>query len=355
MRLAWTAGALLALLRRWAGFLLVVMAMLGIGYFVAAIGWPALPALWASSLPPAQGLAVLLAHAGIALLLAWGLRETLLPRHWLQAERALPLSWRQRSAADLLVVALAQSPLFLLYLASLLSWRHANPVWLRGHWDRGLLFMAASVLLSLLGATALLAWRRRVPRPSAAARSSYRSASGDTAGRLGAWRALVGLPLWRGPARPVAGALLLGTAGLIALLLLAWQWPLALKWFLAGYALVAMIGTLRVHSLVQRCHGPLLLAARSLPLVASFERRVPRLLALASGALCWPLLLATVLLLPAHAGLPALSPLTTPAYLLAALLAPALQLWGPSAQGEARAARWLLSLVLWVALATEIY
>lgn len=352
MRLAWSLAALLAVLRRWAGFLLVGMAVLGVGYFVAAIGWPALPVLWASGLPPAQGGAVLLAHAGLATALAWGLREALLPAHWLQAERALPLRWTQRSGADLLVVALAQSPLFLLYAASLLSWRHADPAWLRGHWGRGLAFMAASVLLSLIAACALLAWRRRSPRarPAATWPGSPSLHHQNHSPRPNPTRALLLLPLWLGPARPVGFVLLLlGTAGLLACLLLAWLWPAQLRWWLAAYALLAMIGCQRVHALAQRCHGPLLAAGLSLPLPAGFGPRRLRLMALAPIALSWPALLILLL-----GGPWPLSPLAAPAYLLAAWLAPAAQLWAPSAQAEARAGRWLLGPVIWVALATEI-
>ncbi len=350
MRVAWSAVALLALLRRWAGFVIVAIAVLGIGYFVAAISWPALPALWASSLSWPEGSAVLVLHSSIATALAWGLREALLPRHWLAAERALPLSRLQRSQADLAVVALAQSPLFVLYAVSLLSWWHADPAWLHGHWGRGAAFLAASVGLSLASATALMAARRRQARPVRDKGSAPASAAG-LRGRLSPFAALILLPLWRGPARPVLAVLTLSFSGLLLCLAgAAFVWPDEPRWCLAAYAFIAMTGCTRAHALSQRMLGPLLLAAgANLPLPRLFATQALRLLALAPAAVAWPLLLGMMLIGPWH-----LASLAAPLFVLAALLAPALQLWAPAAQAEPRAAAWLLSLVLWIALATEI-
>lgn len=345
MRLAWSASALRAVARRWAGFLLVGAAVLGIGYFVAAIGWPALPALWAATLPPAEGIAVLLLHSLPAIALAWGLREALLPAHWLAAERALPLRAGQRIVADLAVAALAQGPLFVLYGLSLLSWLHADPSWLRGHWAKGLAFVLASALLSLGGAVALLAWRRRLPRPRQA---SERQAG--AAQRLSAWRALILLPLWRGPAQPALTTLLLTTASLLLCLLGAGAvWPEEPRWCLAGYAALAMAGCTRTHALARRGLEPLLAAAAPLPIRRRFGPLALRLMALSPVLLAWPALALLLVL-----GSWPLAPLAAPLFLLATVLAPALQLWSPATQPEPRAALWMLSLVLSVALATEI-
>jgi hypothetical protein len=347
MRLVWSSTALLAVLRRWAGFLIVAAGVLGIGYFVAAIGWPALPVLWASSLPLLAGLAVLTAHAGIATLLAWGLREALLPAHWLLAERALPLTTGQRARADLAVVALAQSPLFLLYLGSLLSWRHVDPVWLRGHWPRGLVFAAASVLLSLASATGLLALRRRQRRPALA---RWPAPSTSAARHLASpWTALLILPLWRGPARPVAGVLLWTLAGLLLLLAAVAAGAVELRWGLAGFAFVAMLGCTQAHARALRCYAPLIEASQRLPLAGNSWPLCLGGLALSPLVLAWPALALLLLTGPW-----ALSPRIAPAYLVAAWLAPTVQMFAPSPQAEARAGRWMLALVLWVALATEM-
>ena len=346
MRLAWSAAALLGLLRRWAGFVVVVAGVLGIGFFFAAIGWPALPVVWASSLPIAEGLGVLVAHASVATALAWALREALLPARWLLAERALPLSAGQRARADLAVVALAQSPLFLLYAASLLSWWHVDPVWLRGHWPRGLVFMAASIVLSLGMSIGLLALRRvQWHRP----RHSETPTRSPERRPLRAWTALLLLPLWRGPARPVALVLGLTTAVLFGLLGAVAAGVADLRWCLAGYALAVMAGCTQAHARALRVYGPMIAATHSLPLAAGAWPRHLRALALLPVLLSWPWLLALLLNGPWQ-----LSPLIAPIYLLAAWAAPLIQFIAPSPQAEARAARWLFALVVWVALATEI-
>ena len=364
MRLAWSARALLAVLRRWAGFLVVGAGVLGVGYFVSAIGWPALPVLWASSLTAPASWAVLIAHASIATVLAWRLREALLPAHWLLAERALPLTVAQRTRADLAVVAMAQSPLLLLYAASLLSWRHVDPHWLRGQWPRGLGFMAGSVVLSLASAVALLALRRRQGRVASREEldeleeleelDERRLPAGQQCKlqakhRMRAWTALLALPLWRGPARPVAALIALTTAALVALLAGAAAGAVELRWALAGYALVALAGCSQTQAQALRCFAPLIEASRSLPLAAPGWALRLRGLAMLPVLLSGPLLLALLLSEPQR-----LSPWIASAYLLAAGVAPLLQFIAPSLQAEARAARWLLALAVWVALATEI-
>ena len=351
MRLAWSAAALLAVLRRWAGFLVVAMAVLGFGYFIAAIGWPALPVLWASSLSWPEGLALTLLHSGLATALAWGLREALLPRRWLLAERALPLTWPHRSRADLAVVALAQSPLVLLYAASMLSWRLADPAWMRGHWGRGAGFLAGSVLLSLASATALMALRRRQKaRPQRRSSEPRATPGSPPTARLSPLKALIFLPLWRGPARPVLAALTLTFSGLLLCLAgAACLWPEEPRWCLAGYAFIAMTGCTRAHTLAQRSLAPLLAAAANLPLPRLLGTQALRLLSLSPAALAWPLLMGLMLCGPWP-----LAPLAAPLFATAGLAAPALQLWAPSTQAEPRAATWMLSLVLWIALATEV-
>ena len=349
MRWRYSAGALAALARRWGGFVAVVAALLG-SYMVQAIGWPMLPLLWACAQPPALMLAGILAHALPAAVLAWGLREALLPTHWLQAERSLPLPRLQRHAADLSVIALAQLPLQALYLLSWLGWRHARPVWMQGLWGAAALAWLASALLGLLLALALLQGHRR-PASAKTARAVLPTPM-RPARPAGIWRALVLLPLWRGPARPVLLPLLLCPLGLLALLALAWRLPAQADWCLAGYALVAMLGTSRAHALALRCYAPLIEASQVLPLVP--QAWPLRLMALASAPawLNWPLLCALLgaLLL---GGSWKLAPIVTPLYLLAAAILPVLAMSGPQQRSEVRAARWLLCLIVWVVLATE--
>ncbi|HEY1090873.1 MAG TPA: hypothetical protein VGE47_07275 [Burkholderiaceae bacterium] len=342
MRWRYSAGELAALARRWGAFIGVVAALLG-SFAVQAIGWPILPLLWACAEAPRLMPLVMLAHALPAALLAWGLREALLPRAWLQAERSLPLPRWQRHGADLLVIALAQAPLHALYLLSLLGWRYVRPAWMEGLWSLALLAWLGSALTGLLLALALLQLYRR---PARATTVRHASALGRTRG--GVWLALIVLPLWRGPARPVMLPLLLALPCLLTLLLTAWCVPAQADWCLAGYALVAMWACSRAHASALRCYAPLMEASGTLPLAPRAWHS--RLMALATIPvwLSWPLLLALLLSGPWRLGT-----IAAPLYLLAAALMPLVAIWAPQHKNEVRAARWLLCLIVWVALATE--
>lgn len=343
MRLRYSAAALAALARRWGAFVAVTAALLA-GFIQQAIGGPMLPLLWACAQPPAPMLAAIAAHALPAAALAWALRDALLPGAWLQAERSLPLRRGPRHRADLLVIALAQLPLHTLYLLSWVGWRHAHPVWMQGLWGRAALAWLGSALLSALLALALLQWYRR---PARAGISVKRSTT-PTRARAGVWHALLMLPLWRGPARPVLLPLGLGAALLPACLALAWRVPAQADWCLAGYALVALLSASRAHALAQRCYAPLLAASAVLPLAPRAWARRLTALAAAPALLAWPMLLALLLRGPWR-----LAPIVAPLYLLAALALPLAALWAPRQRDEVRAARWLLCLVVWVVLATE--
>jgi hypothetical protein len=345
MRLRWSAAELKALARRWAAFIGVVMLVLG-QFFATLIGWPALPLFWASQQSLALRLAVVALHALPGLLLCWGLREQLLPAHWLDAERALPLRRRQLLTADLAVIGLALLPLALLNLISIAAWRHADPAWMHGLWPAALGNFALSLLLSAAAAAALLQARRR-PRLAAVTPAAHSLAPTR---ELGVNRALLLLPLWRGPARPVLHLLLLAGVALAAALLAALCWPQQASWALAAYTLLAMGLSARLHAQATCCYAPLISECQVLPLTPRFWPRRLLLLALAPALLAWCALAFLLLLGPWT-----LAPLATPLFLAYGLLAPALPLLaGPGGSPEARAGRWLLGWAIWVALASEV-
>lgn len=344
MRLRWSAAELRALLRRWIAFIAVVAALLG-QFFTTLIGWPALPLFWASQQSLVLGLAVVGLHALPGLLLCWGLREQLLPAHWLDAERALPLRRRQLITADLTVIALALLPLALLNLISIAAWRHADPAWMHGLWPAAMGNFALSLLLSAAAAAVLLQVRRR-PRLAAAtpSASSLAPASG-----LGLNLALLALPLWRGPARPVLHLLLFACAALAAALLAALIWPQQASWALAVYTLLAMGVSARLHAQAKRCYAPLIDECQVLPLAPRFWPHRLLLLALAPALLAWCALILLLLFGPWT-----LAPLAAPLFVAYGLLAPALPILAKQGGSpEARAGSWLLAWALWVALASE--
>lgn len=349
LRLRWSAAELKALARRWAAFIAVVAALLG-QFFTTLIGWPALPLFWASQQPLSLGLAVVALHALPGLLLCWGLREQLLPAHWLEPERALPLRRRQLLMADLAVIALALMPLALLNLLSIAAWRHADPAWMRGLWPAAMGNFALSLLVSAAAAAALLQLRRRPRRLASAPSARHLAPALDLDLTLGLNRALLLLPLLRGPARPVLHLLLLACAALAAALLAGLRWPQQASWALAAYTLLAMGVSARLHAQATRCYAPLIGECQVLPLPPGFWPRRLLLLALAPALLAWCALSALLLLGPWS-----LAPLATPLFIAYGLLAPALpMLVRPGGSPEARAGRWLLGWAIWVALASEV-
>lgn len=344
LRLRWSAAELKALLRRWAAFTLVVAALLG-QFFATLIGWPALPLFWASQQTPAVGLAVVVLHALPGLLLCWGLREQLLPAHWLEPERALPLRRRQLLAADLAVIALALLPLALLNLISIAAWRRADPAWMAGLWPAALGNFMLSLLISAAAAAALLQARRE---PTLAGATPL-ARSVAPASELGLSQALLWHALRRGPARPVLHLLLFAGAALAAALLATLIWPQQASWALAAYTLLAMGLSARLHAQAQRCYARLIQECRALPLPSCFWPRRLMLLALAPALLAWCALVLLLLLGPWT-----LAPLAAPLFVAYGLLAPALPMLARTGGSpEARAGSWLLVWALWLALASE--
>lgn len=347
MRVRYSAAALWALARRWGAFVAVFGALLG-PYAGQAIGWPALPLFWAVSLPALPGLAVVVGHALIATLLAWALREALLPRRWMEAERALPLAHVEAWTADAAVVALTQTPLALLYLASWISWRLHAPAWMHGLWLGSALALLASLLIGLVLGVLLLRWRRQPPRWRGRLLAAQLTAPRPPR----VWVALLLIPLWRGPARALGLWLAACLTGLLLCLQQAWLAPDTLRWWLAAYAGIALLGASRGLTLARRDLQALAGASLPLPLRPRAWHHAQHLLALAPALLAWPLLVAMLVLGPWQ-----LAPLAGPLFLATGLLAPILTLYLPAAAGragdEVRAARWLLFLTVWIVLATE--
>ncbi|MCZ8073373.1 MAG: hypothetical protein O9341_04500 [Paucibacter sp.] len=348
MRLQWSRAELAALLRRWAAFLAVVAAVLG-SFISTLIGWPALPLFWAmqADTVSALSLAALLGHALPGLLLAWGLREALLPARWMPFERALPLRRADLVRADLGVLALALLPWALLNLISFAAWRAARPAWMQGLWLQALLGFAFSLLLSAGGALALMQWRRRSGRPARRA-----AAAGKATGRqtVSTWTALLCLPLWRGPARPVLHGLLAALLALLLCLAAAWHFPVHAAWALAFSTLLTQGFCARLQAQARQCYAPLQAASAMLPVSPQAWSLRLYALALLPALLAW---LSWAVLLAQ--GPWSLGPRAMPAFFVAAVAAPALALWRPeNLSPEARAGRWLLSWGIWVALASEV-
>jgi hypothetical protein len=350
MRLRWCRLALLQFLRRWGIYLVVGAAAVGAGanspaHAVAGVAaWSVMPIFSAAQ----HGLWLLpgtLLQALLGLACVWGLRTLLWPVHWREAEAALPIDARERLRSDIFVVAVALSPLALLQAAG----AGAMVAGQRGGLApaQGLALLA--LLLSNAAALGLgVALLQRQRRPAGGWLPPVgRSAPVATRVR-GAWPlALLLRPLWRGPARRT-GRLLVLACLLLALPGVAlWLRPAAMPWWLALLAAAALMLVTRLHTLAREEYTPLFDATTMLPL-----RRLP--LERLRAALCLlPLLAATLALAP---GL--LRTAARPAVLLAyaAALAGAciVEVLSRPAEPADKAARWIFSLVLCLALASEV-
>lgn len=362
MRLRWCLATLLAFLRRWGAYIAVGLLVLGgsgdsaIDAMKALAAWTVRPLVHAAAQPAWLAATGALAHAMAGALVVWGLRPLLWPRAWGDAERALPIPPAQTRRSDALVVTTALLPLFGTYLAGALVWAVES----RGRLPNGLAaagWLLVSMGVSVVAGIAILQRMRRAPRPAAAAQAPVRSSRGPGL-RLPAWWALVLLPLWRGPARRsgrllVASALLLPGLGLpIAF------WPGLAAWWLGALAALGLLATSRLVGLVTLELAPLHREAVALPIAPTRLRAWRRVVALL------PLSVALAVSVP-------VAVLRVAGLRPAVLCAFALVAWGGAAwqvmlsttpaslaaraeDPAARVAGWLFTLVLLLALASEV-
>lgn len=354
MRLRWCAAALRELLRRWAVYIVAGLAMLGafsagaVDSVSAAAAWSVLPLFRAAAQPWWQGLATSLAHGLVGAGVAWALRPVLWPRSWREQEAALPIAARVRLASDLVVTALGLLPLWAVHAAGSAVWLARAPVWLDGKHALALAWVLASAALSLaLGTAAVQALRRpdriwRRMRTDAATRGS-----GLHTRKV--FATLLWWPLLRGPAAR-AGRLM--PAAALALMLLAaapLQWGHG-SWWLAGFGLAGLAATARLHALLRLDLAPLHAACVQLPIPPrrlSLGRRLLALLPAVAGllALPWVWRLGAAPLRPGLAGF----------YLAAALAGHGWLVATDPERAEEQVGRWLFTLVLLTAIASEVY
>ncbi len=357
MRLRWCRVALVSFLRRWGIYLVVLAAAVGAGatgawqIISALAAWLVLPLFYAAGHSGWLIAAVALqALAGAALV--WGLRALLWPPRWAEAERALPIHRRETRRSDAFVVLLALLPLLLLYIVGATTLLGHDPVWLRPNKGRAVLALVAAGAASIAAGVALLQSLRRAGsgrRSRLGTRITAQSLVPPNAilRRLG-WRsALLWLPLWRGPARRAGHGLWLGGAALCLPGLGLMAWSSAAGWWLAGFAALALLAATRVNALLRDELAPLLEACKVLPLSPARLHRarcgLPLLLLLPGSALLL-------------AGLPStgVRPPVLAAYFAVCAASCAIEVFSSPADAAAKASRWLFSLVLCVALASEV-
>ena len=360
MRLRWCLDALLRLLRRWAVYIVVGALVIGAG---ASGAWQAITAVAAWLVLP---LFVSASHgawlaAGIAMqglaggLVAVALSPLLWQRTWADAERALPIAPGLRLASDAAMVAMALAPLLLLCTVGAVTLLGHRPAWLLPYRDRAIAGLLAAVALSIALGTAFLQWQRRTGDRGARAEFSgvqrQRTSAADAlhVSTLRWPRALVWWPLWRGPARRTGLGVWLGTAALCvpaAGLALITGFT---GWWLAGFATLALVSSSVLDAVARKEFADLHEACRPLPIKPISLGRMRASIALAPllpGLATLPIALAV-----SHV---AVRPLVLAGYAVACIGSCALEVAATARDAQSKASRWLLVLIVAVALASEV-
>lgn len=366
MRMRWCRAALLAFLRRWGVYLVVGAAVVGGGSSGAVdtvralCAWLVLPLFRAASEPLWLAPAVLL-QAILGAALIGGMRPLLWSARWAAAERALPILRRDTLFSDSGVVALGLLPLTLLYGIGAQALIERDPAWLHPALGRALVALcvatAGSLMLgvstlqllrrpALRGWTRLLRWLAQAnePHPPPSHRRTVVTSPIAAAGWL---RVLLWWPLWRGPAKRCGQALGWGQLVLcVPAIGLLWWTGLA-SWWLAAYAVLALLVVTRLNGLARLELDPLFRACAPLPLGLAPLQRGRELLAL------MPLLPSGLLLL---ACLPrtGVRPLVFAAYALVCLVVCVVEVRAAPADAAAKSSRWLFCIALMLALASEV-
>jgi hypothetical protein len=356
MRLRWCGQALRAFVRRW-GLYIVITAVVasagadGLMLILAALTAALVTPLFAAAAHGLWLLPALLLQTAAGAALVWALRRLLWPTHWGDAERALPLPRNALVRSDAAVVALALLPLWGLAAAGALVLLVRDPAWLHPVRGRALAALFAAGAGTVALGVALLQGQRRAVIGRAGVHSTQPSDAPVTGGapvaRLGWPRALLWLPLRRGPARRTGHALALGSLAACAPGLAMQAGPAFVPWALAALALLLLVAVSRAHALAGQEFAALEAACIALPL---HPAALPR----ARAAVCLLPLLPG--LGAALVGLPAAG-VRMPVFLAYALAcagsAVAEVLSAPADRTE-KSSRWLVSLVLCVCLATEV-
>jgi len=253
------------------------------------------------------------------------------------------------------MVAMALAPLLLLCTVGAVTLLGHRPAWLLPYRDRAIAGLLAAVALSIALGTAFLQWQRRTGDRGARAEFSgvqrQRTSAADAlhVSTLRWPRALVWWPLWRGPARRTGLGLWLGTATLCVPAL-----GLALitgftGWWLAGFATLALVSSSVLDAVARKEFADLHEACRPLPIKPTSLGRMRASIALAPllpGLATLPIALAV-----SHV---AVRPLVLAGYVVACIGSCALEVAATARDAQSKASRWLLVLIVAVALASEV-
>jgi hypothetical protein len=359
MRMRWCRAALWAFVRRWAVYLVAGAAVLvagmpgGLAGSITAVqgmcAWLVLPLFQAAAEPAWLAPAVAL-QALVGAGLVWGMRPLLWPLRWAAAERALPIARREALRSDCAVVPLGLLPWVLPCALGAHALLARDPAWLHAARGRAVLALCVALAGSIALGVTMLQWLRRPPRASRAARARAVRAIAAAPFIVGAgWtRALLWWPLWRGVARRSGRVLAWASLALCVPAFGLLRWPAASGWWLAAYALGALIVVTRLNGLARLELQPILQASVPLPLAPRALERARAALALA------PLLLSGGLLLCACLSRAELRPAVLAGYGFAVGASCAVEVRAAPADAAAKVSRWLFCVALMLALGSEV-
>ncbi len=344
LRLAYCRGAVRSFQRRLFASIVVCLAVAGIGG-PALVAGVVLPLYWAL----AHGAWIWAALAGYAVaggMLVAAIRPLLWNPQWAQAERALPIRARDTLESDIQVVLLAFLPVVALFAGGTAVVAMEAPEMFWPVWPAAIAAMCGALLgAALIGVALLQCLRRMSPIRDAQGR---RAGAADEAVAEVSWAAaLVWTPLARGPARRTRRALALNT---LMLLIPCFGTALASSdpaWWVAGYSLLSLVAVSRCSAIARQEFGALLPASFALPIDLAALRRVPPAIALVPGLFTMVALLPILLASSArHALVSTYATVTVAGWAVEAFIIPS--------DPAAKAARWLVTLALGVALASEL-
>ncbi len=358
MRLRWCRTALAAFLRRWAVYLVVAAAAFGAGanspldIIVAAATVTVLP-IYRAAQNPLWLLPAVALQSALGAGLIWAMRSWLWAATWRDAERALPIDAKALLSSDLRVVIAGLLPLWLPYAIGAVS-LHGR----RGAWALGTLGLGIAAVGSVALGVALLRAMRRPLAVGAGRRTTGLVIAGKPLAQaalpmhpIGWWRVVCWWPLWRGPARRGGIVGWGGCALLCVPIAAAMRWPAAGSWGLAAFAALALLITTRLNRLLRDELAVLIDSLVPLPIApASVQRAIPAL-ALA------PAIAATVVLTLFVCGLWPPAEVrygVLIAYTIACGIGCAAEVLLVPTDDVSKSGRWLFSLVLMIALASEV-
>lgn len=347
VRLRYCLFALKDFLRRWGTYLLLGACVAGIGA-PALAAWAVLPLFW-SIVHPVWATAVVLVYTVSGAALLHAMRPLLWRAAWSESERALPILRRDICLSDLQVVAIAMTPLALLYGAGTWVILEQDPGWLRPHKGTAVATLCLCLVSSAALAVAGLQWLRRPPGGHAGPNSALtRSVIAAPAGlpRVRWATALLWAPLWRGPAKRTGRALVLGTFALAATALALSLWSNWAGWWMAGHAAMSLAVVTRANALSRLEIEPVLAECRPLPLSRRSMQLGRALTTLIPSVLGMAMLLAALTTVR-------LRPLVLCAFVAVCLVSWLIEALTASDDPATKGIRWIFSVVVLVALATE--